>query len=248
VLRLFLMAVASWWADQRQAAIAYLVEENRSLRAHLRGRVRLTEEERRRLAMHGRRLGRRRPRSGRDDCHPRHDPALASAARRAEMDVRHSSWTSRRPCGDPRACHPDGGRESDVGLHADPRRVEKHRTSGQSVDDRADSQGTRDAARTGAPHLVANIPPRALGRHRWRRFFHHRGLDVARVGDVLHGLRDRSRIAPRPDCRIHAVSWGSLHVSSRAHTHSCRCGTAPEPPRADLRPRPKNGMARCDDC
>jgi hypothetical protein len=28
VLRLFVMAVASWWADQRQAAIAYLVEEN----------------------------------------------------------------------------------------------------------------------------------------------------------------------------------------------------------------------------
>ena len=60
VVRLFVMAVAGWWADQRHATIAYLVEENRILRAHLRGRIRLTDEERRRLAVHGHRLGRRR--------------------------------------------------------------------------------------------------------------------------------------------------------------------------------------------
>jgi hypothetical protein len=60
MLRLFVIAMAGWWADQRQDAIAYLVEENRILRAHLRGRVHLTDVERRRLAVHGRRLGRRR--------------------------------------------------------------------------------------------------------------------------------------------------------------------------------------------
>src|SRR5437879_4359484 len=54
------MAVAGWWADQRLASVAYLVEENRILRAHLRGRIRLTDDERRRLASHGHRLGRRR--------------------------------------------------------------------------------------------------------------------------------------------------------------------------------------------
>jgi putative transposase len=54
------MAVAGWWADQRQETVAYLVEENRILRAHRRGRIRVTDEERRRLAMHGHRLGRRR--------------------------------------------------------------------------------------------------------------------------------------------------------------------------------------------
>jgi hypothetical protein len=48
MLRLFVIAVAGWWADQRQDAIAYLVEENRILRAHLRGRVHLTDVERRR--------------------------------------------------------------------------------------------------------------------------------------------------------------------------------------------------------
>jgi helix-turn-helix protein len=53
------MAVAGWWADQRQAALAYLVEENQILRAHLRGRIRFTDQERRRLALHGHRVGRR---------------------------------------------------------------------------------------------------------------------------------------------------------------------------------------------
>jgi hypothetical protein len=38
--------------------VAYLIDENRILRGHLRGRLRLTDEERRQLAMHGRRLGR----------------------------------------------------------------------------------------------------------------------------------------------------------------------------------------------
>src|SRR5712691_11956775 len=54
------MAVAGWWSDQQQEAVAYLVEENRILRAHLRGRIRLTDEERCRLALHGHRVGRRR--------------------------------------------------------------------------------------------------------------------------------------------------------------------------------------------
>src|SRR5947209_15190304 len=59
-LRFMLMAFAGWWSDQRQAAVAYLVEENRILRAQLRGRrVRLTDEDRCRLARAGQRLGRR---------------------------------------------------------------------------------------------------------------------------------------------------------------------------------------------
>jgi Calcineurin-like phosphoesterase superfamily domain len=59
-VRLFVMAVAGWWADERQEAVAYLVEENHILRTRLRGRIRLTDDERRRLAVHGHRLGRRR--------------------------------------------------------------------------------------------------------------------------------------------------------------------------------------------
>jgi transposase InsO family protein len=56
-----LLAALVGWLDQRQQdAVAYLIEENRILRAHMHGRIRLTDEDRRRLARHGHRLGRRR--------------------------------------------------------------------------------------------------------------------------------------------------------------------------------------------
>jgi len=55
-----LLAAFVGWLDQRQQdAVAYLIEENRILRGHVRGRIRLTDEERLRLAVHGHRLGRR---------------------------------------------------------------------------------------------------------------------------------------------------------------------------------------------
>ena len=59
-LRFMLMAFAGWWNDQRQETVAYLIEENRILRTQLRGRrLRLTDEDRCRLARRGQRLGRR---------------------------------------------------------------------------------------------------------------------------------------------------------------------------------------------
>ena len=43
-VRLFLAAVSGWLADQQQDVIAYLIEENRTLRTQLRGRrLRLTD-------------------------------------------------------------------------------------------------------------------------------------------------------------------------------------------------------------
>ena len=42
-LRLALTALADWWSDQRRETVAYLIEENRILRAQLSGRrLRLT--------------------------------------------------------------------------------------------------------------------------------------------------------------------------------------------------------------
>ena len=58
---LLLLAALMGWLDQRQqAAVAYLIEENRIMRGRVRGRIRLTDEERHRLARLGHRLGRRR--------------------------------------------------------------------------------------------------------------------------------------------------------------------------------------------
>ena len=53
-------ALAGWLSHRQQQAIAYLTEENRILRRQLPGRrLRLTDDERRRLAVRGYQLGRR---------------------------------------------------------------------------------------------------------------------------------------------------------------------------------------------
>jgi putative transposase len=58
-LRLLVVALAGWVNRRQQHVIDFLVEENRVLRDQLRGRrVRLTDDQRRRLAAKGRRVGR----------------------------------------------------------------------------------------------------------------------------------------------------------------------------------------------
>ena len=58
-VRFLLAALVGWLDHRQQEALAYLIEENRILRGQLRGRhLRLTDDERRRLAVRGHRLGR----------------------------------------------------------------------------------------------------------------------------------------------------------------------------------------------
>jgi transposase InsO family protein len=60
LVRVFLAGLSGWLDHQEQDVIAYLIEENRTLRAQLGGRrLRVTDEQRRRLARRGKRLGRR---------------------------------------------------------------------------------------------------------------------------------------------------------------------------------------------
>lgn len=54
------VAMAAWLDRQQREGAAYLLEENRILRRQIPGRVRLTDAERRRLAVLGHRLGRQR--------------------------------------------------------------------------------------------------------------------------------------------------------------------------------------------
>jgi uncharacterized protein (DUF2342 family) len=62
-LRVLLAALVGWLDRQQQQALAYLLEENRVLRSQLRGRrLRLSDDDRRQLAVVGHRLGRRRMR------------------------------------------------------------------------------------------------------------------------------------------------------------------------------------------
>ncbi len=59
-LTLLIVSVAGWIQRDQQAAIVYLLEENRVLKARLRGRkLRFTDDERRRLVVKGKALGRK---------------------------------------------------------------------------------------------------------------------------------------------------------------------------------------------
>src|SRR5882724_2806445 len=76
-LRLLLVILAGWVNRHQQQVIEYLVEENRVLREQLKGRrVRLTDDQRRRLAAKGQRLGRRCSATGGDHRDAGYDPAL----------------------------------------------------------------------------------------------------------------------------------------------------------------------------
>ena len=59
-LRVLLWTVSGWVNRHQQAVIDYLVEENRVLKEQMKGRkLRLTDDQRRRLAAKGKRLGRK---------------------------------------------------------------------------------------------------------------------------------------------------------------------------------------------
>jgi hypothetical protein len=59
-LQVLLVTLAGWVNRHQQHVIEYLVEENRVLKEQVKGRrLRLTDDQRRRLAAKGRRLGRR---------------------------------------------------------------------------------------------------------------------------------------------------------------------------------------------
>src|SRR6266850_6761608 len=117
-LRLLLVTLAGWVNRQQQQIIEYLVEENRVLREQLKGRrVRLTDDQRRRLAAKGQRLGRRCSATGGDHRDAGYDPALVPAADRPEVDVGvPPAGASRAHEGDRGAHRADGDRESSLGL------------------------------------------------------------------------------------------------------------------------------------
>jgi hypothetical protein len=91
-LAFFLLLLSGWVNRQQQAVIDYLLEENRVLRAQ-RGsrRLRLTDDQRRRLAVTGKALGRRRldARAGR----------LSGSSINATGPVNSASFGHHRPSG-----------------------------------------------------------------------------------------------------------------------------------------------------
>src|SRR3989304_1640496 len=98
-LRLLLVTLAGWVNRHQQQVIEYLVAENRVLKEQLKGRrVRLTDDQRRRLAAKGQRLGRRVLRQGGAHVTPGTAPAgaaVAPAAYHRDVDVPSAPYSTR---------------------------------------------------------------------------------------------------------------------------------------------------------
>ena len=84
--RFVLMAVAGWINQEQQHAIQYLREENRVLRAQLGNRrLRLTDDQRRRLAARARLIGRKMLSRTGNYCHARDAAEMAPETHRRQV-------------------------------------------------------------------------------------------------------------------------------------------------------------------
>ena len=85
---LLVVTVAGWIQREQQLAIEYLLEENRVLKARLRGkRLRFTDDERRRLAAKSKALGRKLLAEVAGIVTPGHPPGLAPKAHCSEVGL-----------------------------------------------------------------------------------------------------------------------------------------------------------------
>ena len=85
-LRFVLIGLAGWVNEQQQDVIDYLQEENRVLRDQLGNkRLRLSDEQRRRLAVKAKKLGREALSRGGLPCHAGHSAGLASKVDRPQV-------------------------------------------------------------------------------------------------------------------------------------------------------------------
>jgi hypothetical protein len=185
-LQALLVALAGWINHHQQHVIEYLVEENRVLKGQVQGRrLRLTDDQRRRLAAKGRRLGRR---------------VLRQVATMVTPDTilrwhRHliaRKWTfePKRP-GRPWIMH----EISSLIL----RMATENPTWGYTRIQGALKNLGHDVARSTVAKVLKDhgIPPTpgrpssSLGADRGGRFLHQRGLDASGAHHLLHAVRDR---------------------------------------------------------
>ena len=147
-LQMLLMVLTGWLERREREALAYLIEENRLLRRQLGGRrLRLTDDDRRRLAVRAIRVGRRALREIATIVTP--DTLL-----RWHRQLVARKWTYATPRSSRRGVLAEirelvvrmAAENPDLGLHADPRRLEECRPSRRSIDDRTDPEGGGHAA------------------------------------------------------------------------------------------------------
>jgi len=203
---MILAALLGWLEREQRDVIAFLREENRTLKAQLSGRqLQLNDEQRRRLAVLGQRLGRAVLREVATLVTP--DTIL-----RWHRELIARKWTyARRRSGRP-------------GVLAEIRRlVLRMATENPSwgytriqgalknvghrvLDQRSrHPEGRRHSTESRAAEQLAHFSASTLVRPCSGRLFHDRGLDRSRIGDVLHAVRARVAVAARSCGRIHPV-------------------------------------------
>src|SRR5262245_25315468 len=187
-LQMWLAVLIGWRDRQEREALAYLIEENRVPRAQLGPRrLRLTDDDRRRLAVRAFRLGRRALRQVATIVTP--DTPL-----RWHRQLVARKWTYARRSHRRRASrHPalvvrmveDNPGWGYTRIQGALKNV-GHRVGRSTIARILKADGL---PRAGTTDVVADVSPRPSGCDRWCGFLLDGGVDVARVGDRLHGLR-----------------------------------------------------------
>src|SRR3989441_2153311 len=234
-LRLLLVTLAGWVNRHQQQVIEYLAEENRVLRGQLtERRVRLTDDQRRRLAAKGQRLGRRVLRQVATIVTP-------YTILRWHRRLIAGKWTFERK----RPGRPGIMKEvSSLIL----RMATENPAWGYSrIQGALKNLDHRVARSTVAKVLKDNgIPPApgrpsswrtfmcALGRDCRCRLLHDGSVDCSRVGDLLHAVRAGSQEPAGTDRGLDAESRCRIHGPGRAAAHGRGRWLLGAPSRADL--------------
>ncbi|PYR88927.1 MAG: hypothetical protein DMF84_26720 [Acidobacteria bacterium] len=163
-VRMLLLSVFGWLDRRERETLAYLIEENRVLRRQLGGRrVRLTDDDRPRLAAPAYRLGRQALRNVATIVTP--DTLLRWHRQLIARKWTYAQTRTRRRgvLAEVRKLVGRMAKENPTWGYAHSRRPQESRTPRWTIDDCTDSADARDLARAGAADLVADVPSRALG-------------------------------------------------------------------------------------
>jgi hypothetical protein len=82
--------------------------------------------------------------------------------------------------------------------------------------------------------VVTDLSAGALGRDRRRGLLHDGSLELAGLGDLLHGVCHRPGVTPRAYSRVDTLSQRPVHEASGAHADRCGRGASHRPSGTDL--------------